>query len=50
VVYFDAGLAVAIARSRPDHQWFLLEARAHRMQKSLSDLSGTSIEIARASC
>ncbi len=46
---FEAGLAVAIARSRPDHQWFLLEARAHRMQKSLSDLSGTDPYIHRNS-
>ena len=46
---FEAGLAVAIARARPDHQWFLLEARAHRMQKSLSDLSGTDPYIHRNS-
>jgi hypothetical protein len=46
---FEAGLTVAIARSRPDHQWFLLEARAHRMQKSLSDLSGTDPYIHRNS-
>jgi len=46
---FEAGLAVAIARSRPDHQWFLLEARAHRIQKTLSDLSGTDPYIHRNS-
>jgi hypothetical protein len=46
---FEAGLAVAIARSRPDHQWFLLEARSHRIQKTLSDLSGTDPYIHRNS-
>jgi hypothetical protein len=37
---FEAGLAVAIARNRPHHEWRLLEARPYRLQQSLSDLNG----------
>ena len=38
---FEVGLAVATARWRPAHQWFLLEARPYRVQQTLSDLGGT---------
>ncbi|MGH2626137.1 MAG: hypothetical protein ACRDHY_05750 [Anaerolineales bacterium] len=38
---FEVGLAVATARWRPAHQWFLLEARPYRLQQTLSDLGGT---------
>ena len=42
---FEVGLAVATARWRPAHQWFLLEARAYRIQRTLSDLGGTDAYI-----
>ena len=42
---FEVGLAVATARWRPAHQWFLLEARPHRIQQTLSDLGGTDAYI-----
>jgi hypothetical protein len=42
---FEIGLAVATARWRPAHQWFLLEARPFRVQQTLSDLSGTDAYI-----
>jgi hypothetical protein len=42
---FEVGLAVATARWRPVHQWFLLEARLYRVQQTLSDLGGTDAYI-----
>ena len=42
---FEVGLAVATARWRPAHQWFLLEARPFRVQQTLSDLGGTDAYI-----
>jgi len=33
---------VATARWRPAHQWFLLEARAHRIQRTLSVKQGNA--------
>jgi hypothetical protein len=42
---FEVGLAVATARWRPAHQWFLLEARPYRVQRTLSDLGGTDAYI-----
>lgn len=39
---FELGLAVALERTHPGrHEWSILEARAHRVWKSLSDLAGT---------
>jgi hypothetical protein len=39
---FELGLAVAWERfGRREHTWFVFEAKAHRLTKSLSDLSGT---------
>jgi len=39
---FELGLAVAWqAIGEPSHRWYVFEAEAHRMQKSLSDLNGT---------
>jgi hypothetical protein len=37
---FELGLAVALAREGK-HDWFVFESRAHRLQRSLSDLNGT---------
>lgn len=37
---FELGLAVE-ASYRREHQWFVLEARPYRLQRSLSDLNGT---------
>ena len=34
------GLAVALALSHPRHRWYLLEAKKHRLQASLSDVNG----------
>jgi DNA polymerase III delta subunit len=31
----------------PTHRWYVFEAKAHRVQKSLSDLNGTEIYIHR---
>jgi hypothetical protein len=43
---FELGLAVAIALSaNRRHRWFLLEKVPHRAAKSLSDISGTSVQI-----
>jgi len=36
---FEIGLAVATARWRPAHQWFLFESRPFRIQQTLSDSS-----------
>jgi hypothetical protein len=39
---FELGLAVAWQRTRNrSHHWYVFEAKAHRLQKSLSDLNGT---------
>ena len=39
---FELGLAVAWHESGdPSHHWYVFEAKAHRLQKSLSDLNGT---------
>ncbi len=39
---FELGLAVAWQRiGDRSHRWYLFEAKAHRVQKSLSDLNGT---------
>jgi hypothetical protein len=37
---FELGLAVEHAR-RTAHQWFVLEERRYRLQRTLSDLNGT---------
>ena len=38
---FELGLAVALRQTlRRRHEWFVLEAKAHRLSKSLSDLGG----------
>jgi hypothetical protein len=43
---FEIGLAVATARWRPaNHQWILFEAKPFRVQRTLSDLSGTDAYI-----
>jgi hypothetical protein len=36
---FELGLAVEMSRHQK-HEWFVLEARPHRLQRSLSDLNG----------
>jgi hypothetical protein len=39
---FELGLAVDRALSpNSKHEWFVFESKAHRLQKSLSDLNGT---------
>jgi hypothetical protein len=39
---FELGLAVACAEwAEPRHTWFVFEAKRWRLQKSLSDLSGS---------
>ncbi len=43
---FELGLAVAWQISNPTkHTWFVFEAKAYRVQKSLSDLNGTDPNI-----
>jgi len=43
---FELGLAVAQAlNQRGRHEWFVFEARPHRLSKSLSDLAGTDPHI-----
>lgn len=42
---FELGLAVALEKGGRSHQWFVLESRAHRINKSLSDLNGTDPHI-----
>jgi hypothetical protein len=43
---FELGLAVAVALStNRQHRWFLLEQVTHRAAKSLSDISGTNVQI-----
>ena len=43
---FELGLAVAWAKlGRRKHEWFVFEARRHRIKKSLSDIDGTDPHI-----
>lgn len=43
---FELGLAVAWEKLHPgEHDWFVLESRNRRLQKSLSDLGGTDVYI-----
>jgi hypothetical protein len=43
---FELGLAVAWDKLRPgEHKWFVFETRLRRVEKSLSDLSGTDVYI-----
>jgi hypothetical protein len=43
---FELGLAVTWERANPKkHTWFIFEAKAYRIQKSLSDLNGTDPQI-----
>jgi hypothetical protein len=43
---FELGLSVAWERiSAQSHSWFVLESKAHRFAKSLSDLNGTDVHI-----
>jgi hypothetical protein len=43
---FELGLAVAWEKLNPrKHAWFVFEAKAYRVQKSLSDLNGTDPQI-----
>lgn len=43
---FELGLAVAVALStNRKHRWFLLEQVIHRAAKSLSDISGTNVQL-----
>lgn len=45
---FELGLVVALQSGwHPSHQWYVFEAKAHRVEKSLSDLKGTEIHIHR---
>ena len=41
---FELGLAVA-SKPHGRHDWFVFEARRHRLTKSLSDLNGTDPHI-----
>lgn len=43
---FEPGLAIAWEKVAPTkHTWFVFEAKAYRIQKSLSDLNGTDPQI-----
>jgi hypothetical protein len=43
---FELGLSVAWERiGSKRHAWFVLESKAHRLSKSLSDLDGTDVHI-----
>jgi len=43
---FELGLAVDWALgAKPAHEWFVFESRAHRLEKSLSDLNGTDPHV-----
>lgn len=43
---FELGLAVDWAQSaKPKHEWFVFESKAHRLEKSLSDLNGTDPHV-----
>jgi hypothetical protein len=45
---FELGLAVAWSKARrQEHNWFVFEAVAHRLNKSLSDIGGTDPYIHR---
>jgi hypothetical protein len=41
---FELGLAIAFSQDS-EHEWFVFEAQAHRLTKSLSDLNGTDPHI-----
>lgn len=41
---FELGLAIAFSQDST-HEWFVFEARPHRLTKSLSDLNGTDPHI-----
>jgi hypothetical protein len=41
---FELGLAVGFSEDSK-HEWFVFEARTHRLTKSLSDLNGTDPHI-----
>ncbi|MGH9543212.1 MAG: hypothetical protein ACRD2H_15190 [Terriglobales bacterium] len=41
---FELGMAVARVSARRN-RWFLFEAKDHRLQKSLSDLSGVDVHV-----
>ncbi len=41
---FELGLAIALGKGKR-HKWFVFEADAHRLKKSLSDLDGTDPHI-----
>ena len=41
---FELGLAIAFSEES-EHEWFVFEARSHRLTKSLSDLNGTDPHI-----
>lgn len=43
---FELGLAVAVSfNGSRQHRWFVLEKKPHRAAKSLSDISGTNVQI-----
>jgi hypothetical protein len=43
---FELGLAVDWALgANPKHEWFVFESKAHRLEKSLSDLNGTDPHV-----
>lgn len=43
---FELGLTVALAnRNARSHNWFVFEAREHRLQQTLSDLDGTQVYV-----
>jgi hypothetical protein len=43
---FELGLAVAWQRAQPKrHTWFVFEAKSRRIERTLSDLSGTDVYI-----
>ena len=43
---FELGLTVAAEKLHPNkHTWFVLESKIRRVEKSLSDLSGTDVYI-----
>jgi hypothetical protein len=45
---FELGLVVALQRTWDrSHRWYVFEAKAHRAEKSLSDLKGTEVHIHR---
>jgi hypothetical protein len=44
---FELGLIVNYAKTKrgPEHRWFVLEERPHRIKESLTDLDGTDVFI-----